>query len=233
MTIRYLLFSILFISALNLTAQTTFQLPTEWRYIDVVGSSEMEIRPNIIVLSIRLKEYEENKVKVPLDRIENGFMASVSKSNISKEQIQISDLSLTSVQRGRKDRNVFAEKTYEITFSKTEDVLNFLENAKDIVIDNLNILKLSHTDIHTYRLNVKVDALKAAESKAAALLNAVDSKLGKVLSINENTENSWSPQNVASNTMYYQDSFKEASADQMLIKTIKIRYEIQVRFQIN
>jgi hypothetical protein len=46
---------------------------TEKPYIEVIGSAESEINPNIIVISIRLKEYDENKVKVTLDKIEKRF----------------------------------------------------------------------------------------------------------------------------------------------------------------
>src|SRR5258706_9276177 len=116
----------------------------EKRYIEVIGSAESDISPNIIVVSIRLKEYDENKVKVTLEKIETGFLEAVTRSKVSKDNIELSDLTLNAVSQKRREREYYSQKTYHVTFSKTEDVLTLLDNVKNVKLDHLDIVKLSN-----------------------------------------------------------------------------------------
>ena len=206
---------------------------TDKRYIEVIGSAESELNPNIIVISIRLKEYEESKVKVTLDKIEGDFMNALTKSKVSKDNIQLSDLSLNAVQQRRRDRDFYSQKTYEISFSKTEDVITLIENLKSVKLDHLNIVKLSHTEIEKYRLEIKIEALKAAERKADALLSSVGSKRGKPLLISENPEATvWRPQNMDSNVSYNLMDTESLGISEIPLKKLKLRFEILARFEI-
>jgi len=208
---------------------------TEKRYIEVMGSAETEVNPDIIVLSIRLKEYEENKEKVNLDKIERDFLNAVSKSKIGNERITLSDLTLNAVRQRKKDRDFYAQKTYEISFSKTEDVLILLDNLKPVKLDYLDIVKLSHTDIAKYRLETKIQALKAAEKKADALLNSVGAKRGKVLFIDESPDaaiGDWTPRNMDSNFLAKMVDNETLGISEIPLKKIKLRFEILAQFEI-
>lgn len=204
------------------------------RYIEVRGSAESEITPDIIVLSVRLKEYEENKEKVPLGKMESDFMDAVTKSKINKERLVLSDVTLNSIQRRRRERDFYAQKTYEINFSKTEDVITFLDNLKTVKLDNLSIAKLSHTEIEKYRLETKIAALKAAEKKADALLSAVGAKLGNVLLINETPDELpiLRPRDFASNAAYVMMDDDFLNESDVPLKKIKLRCEILAMFEI-
>ena len=74
---------------------------------------------------------------------------------------------------------------------------------------------------------------RAAKDKATYLLESVDEKIGKdisVIEINGNSIPSWRPQNYLSNTRMAAES-SELSSDKM--RKIKLRYEIKIRFEIN
>jgi hypothetical protein len=101
---------ILTVSILTVTSFIA-QAQTETPYIEVLGSAEMEVTPNIIVLAIRLKEYEENKEKVLLEKIDRDFLAAVSKSKIDKDKISLSNVRMDAFQQKRRDRDYHAEKT--------------------------------------------------------------------------------------------------------------------------
>ncbi|HPM31490.1 MAG TPA: SIMPL domain-containing protein [Chryseolinea sp.] len=206
------------------------------RYIEVIGSAESEINPNIIVLSIRLKEYEENKTKITLDKIEKDFLEAVNKSKIEKQNIALADLTANAISQKRRDRETYSQKTYEITFSKTDEVLLLLENLKNVKIDFLDIVKLSHTEIEKYRLEIKIQALKAAEAKADALLHAVNVKRGKPLLIQENPSyENFNQSLVLSNRSYYANAdmdIEYSGTSEIALKKIKLRFEILARFEI-
>jgi uncharacterized protein YggE len=206
----------------------------------VIGSAESEFTPNIIVISVRLREYNENKERLTLEKIEADFMNALTKSNISKDNIRLADVSsnVFNYYRYYKQGVDFSpQKTYEVTFSKTEEVLAFLENLKGIKIDNLSIAKLSHTEIQKYRLETKVEALKASERKAETLLTSIGSKKGKVLLIEE-TEDlpEWQVRSLYSNLKVENQMYSVAddapSGGDAPLKKIKLRYEIKTRFEI-
>lgn len=206
---------------------------SEKNYIEVTGSAESEISPNIIVISVRLREYEENKEKVTLDKIESEFLSAVTKANIGKDKIQLTDLTINAVQQRKRDRDFYSQKTYEISFSKTEEVLLFFENLKSVKTDYLSLAKLSHTDIEKYRLEIKIEALKAAERKADALLNAVGSKRGKALMIDESPEIAqWRPSDTSSNALYKVVDNEFLGVSDVPLRKIALRFEILARFEI-
>jgi uncharacterized protein YggE len=161
---------------------------TEKRYIEVIWSAETDIDPNIIVLSVQLREYDENKEKVTLDKIEVDFNAALKNSKVPKENVRLADLSSNAFRPRKRDRESYSRKTFEITFSKSEDVLNFLNKLADVKIEDVHVAKLSHTEIQKFRLETKVTALKAAEMKADVLLTSVGSKKGKAILIEEKPE---------------------------------------------
>ncbi|MDZ7606674.1 MAG: SIMPL domain-containing protein [Cyclobacteriaceae bacterium] len=203
------------------------------RYIDVTGSAEREIDPNQITVSIALKEYEENKSKVSIEALDKDFQSAVSKSRIQKDRISIAKLSINAITQKKRDREAFAEKVYLIRFSDSEDLMAFMKNLSGITIERFYIVELTHTDIVKYRLELKIQALKAAEYKAEQLLSAVGAKKGKPLIISEldPIQNPWMPQDIYSNTMMSREMPVEEEGG-FSIKKISLRYEIKALFEI-
>jgi uncharacterized protein YggE len=211
---------------------------TDKRYIEVAGSAEADIDPNIIIISVQLREYSENKEKVTLDKIEADFNTALTKSKVPKENVRLADLSSNAFRPRKMERDSYLRKTFEITFSKSPDVLNFLDNLSDVKIEDVHVAKLSHTEIQKYRLETKVSALKAAEMKAEVLLSSVGSKKGKVLLIEERPElQEWASRNLGGNAMYSNAVTLESvgnsqGVNDIPLKKIHLRFEIMARFEI-
>lgn len=205
------------------------------RYIDVNGSAEMEVTPDIIKLSVTLTEYENERRVVSLNEIEAGFLKAVDESEIPQDKIAVTRVASNAYNTKRK-RKAFASKTYELTFSDQKGLLNFTKRLKNTDIANLYISHLNHTNMAELRLLVKKEALLAAKVKAKVLVEAVDAKLGQILSINEGYSfgRPWTPQNNAySNTMLRMEAdTRSLEADDIGFKKIKLRYEVSARFMI-
>jgi uncharacterized protein YggE len=209
----------------------------ERRIIDVTGSAELEITPNIIVVSVTLKEYDDNKVKISIEKIDDDFSQAAKVSNIPFDKITISDLRVSSLEERKRGRNIYAQKTYEITFARTEDVVAFLANLKNVKADYVSIIKTSHSELERYRLELKTEALKAAKRKAEILLGSIGSKLGNVTHVTELA--SFRPELYSSNSLILDNnvSFQDASSldgsvDHVSIKKIKLRFEMSASFEI-
>ena len=92
----------------------------------------------------------------------------------------------------------------------------------------MRIGELENKDILAYHQKGKIEALKAAQRKAAYLVEALGKKLGDVLRIVEGDNTSGLPfaQSNVSNVM----SSNAASFDSF--RTIKKNYSVMVRFEI-
>jgi hypothetical protein len=144
----------------------------------------------------------------------------------------LADVTTNAIRQRRKERELYSQKTYEITFSRTEDVMVLLNNVKNVKLDYLDIVTLSHTEIEKYRLEIKIEALKAAERKADALLNSVGVKRGKPIMIQENPPKNAFVRQDQSNTLYNIVDPESLGVSEIPLKKIKLRFEILAQFEI-
>lgn len=206
------------------------------RFIEVKGSAEMEVQPDEMMLSITIQEYfeeefqknkepEDYKTKVPLAKIEDGLIKSLRKAGIEKEDIRVRGMGNQWRQQGKE---FLFSKQLEVKLSDFSKVnqLSALVDAKGI--RSLNVGQMSHSDIETFRKQVKTEALKNAREKAAHLLESLDEELGEVLSVTELNDGSVRPY-IAQNRMMAADAAFE-SVDQM--HNITVSYQVSAKFRI-
>ena len=182
------------------------------RYIEVTGTSEMEVVPDEIHYLIEIQEYfeeefdgvskpEQYKTKVPITRIEQELMQAIHDAGIPDSAVRIQEY-------GNNWRHH-----------------RIVQKLNTRGIHSMRIGKLDNKDILTYHQKAKIEALKAAQRKAAYLVEALDKKLGPVMHIVENeTDNSipFTQSNVLSS---YAVSFNN-------FRIIKKNYSMRVRFEI-
>ena len=205
---------------------------TSERYIEVVGSAEMEVVPDVIVLWVSLREYDVNKQKVALEEIEKKFFAAVDKSGIDRKKISLSDAVAGSLTPRRRDREFYAATTFSVTLSTTNEIQTLMNNLADVKPERVSISKLDRTDMESLKLEVKVQALKASERKADALLKAVEAKRGKILQIRETAD----PEGWSMTPGFANFSFTPSNADRpgdgIQFEKINLHYSVTTRFQI-
>ena len=116
-------------------------------------------------------------------------------------------------------------KQLDITLQDFKQIDRIVQKLNTRGIHSMRIGKLDNKDILTYHQKAKIEALKAAQRKAAYLVEALDKKLGPVMHIVENeTDNSipFTQSNVLSS---YAVSFNN-------FRIIKKNYSMRVRFKI-
>ncbi len=222
-------------------AQTVDSQPL--RYIDVTGVSETEIDPDNIKFTIRIREYwkeefdkrpkEENfKTKVPLAEIENDLIAALTEAGVKKEQIFVQDAGNYGRQTGKDFLN---SKQFELSLDDFKTVDNIIKTVGTRGIDYMNIGELTNSDMERYRLEAKVEAVKAAKAKARMLVEALDEELGQVIYINDSGNSYSYPKMRMANVVYSAGAEMEADGALNSIDTvrkIKLQAEVSVRFQI-
>lgn len=159
------------------------QKPSE-HFIEVTGTAELEVTPNEIYLTIRLKEFEEGRVKTTLETIDKSFLNALKEAGIDTKNLELADAGLLLGGR-RRDRDVFRQKTYQLKLSGAAEVEKFLSKIEDVKVDFVDIVRISHSELEKIELDLKIKALQAAKVKADALLKGVGAELGKAIKVYE------------------------------------------------
>ncbi|MDN0023426.1 SIMPL domain-containing protein [Leyella lascolaii] len=227
MRIKVLLFAISLLATLSLQAQTNE------RYIEVTGTSEIEIVPDEIHYLIEIREYfkeefdgkskpEEYRTKVPLAEIEQGLREALANSGIPQNAIRTQEIGDYWRQQGQ---DFLLSKKFDITLTDFNQINEIVKRIDTKGIHTMRIGELENNDMPAYHQKGKIEALKAAQRKATYLVEALGKRLGEVIRIVEKDSGYASPF-AQSNVM----SSDAASFDNF--RTIKKNYSMLVRFEI-
>lgn len=227
MRIKVLLFAISLLATLSLQAQTN------GRYIEVTGTSEIEIVPDEIHYLIEIREYfkeefdgkskpEEYRTKVPLAEIEQGLREALANSGIQQNAIRTQEIGDYWRQQGQ---DFLVSKKFDITLTDFNQINEIVKRIDTKGINTMRISELENNDMPAYHQKGKIEALKAARRKATYLVEALGKRLGEVIRIVEKDSGYASPF-AQSNVM----SSDAASFDNFRI--IKKNYSMLVRFEI-
>ena len=205
------------------------------RKINVSGSAETEVTPDIIYLSISLKEYFENnnsKRRVDITTLENQLINAVQKAGIPKENLTINNLSSYSIATEKKKNPDFlASKQYRLKVSDLNKYNAIIATIDPKGIAYTNIESYDYSKIEALKKELKVKALLAAREKATYLVTALGEKLGGPIDIQE-VNNEVFPQSYRANVMMIKASDTAESAQEVDFKKIKLNYMMNVVFEI-
>jgi uncharacterized protein YggE len=206
------------------------------RTINVTGSAEMEIEPDIIVFSMTIKEYweeefikgkkyEDYQTKVPLASIEPQVLATLKKHGIKEDQIKVGAAGNYYRQAGK---DFLVSKVLEVTVKDFETVDKVMKSVDSRGVSSLYIKELKHSKMDELEKKVKVQALKNAQSKAEYMLEALGEKCGKVLMINE-SEFGYHPPVMYRSNVAMEKSGGNAATE---LKNITISFKVNATFAI-
>lgn len=223
------MFLMFWITIFSLNAQTNE------RYIEVTGTSEVEIIPDKIHYIIEIQEYfeeefdgkskpEEYRTKVPLSWIERRLMWVLETNDIPRESVRIQEIGDYWRKQGQ---DFLISKQLDITLQDFKQIDAIVKHVDTRGIRTMRIGELESKDMLTYHKQGKIEALKAAQRKATYLVEALGKKLGPVIRIveegNTGLSSLFSAQsNVRASEVSSFDSFR----------TIKKNYSMLVRFEI-
>ncbi len=223
---RVLLVASILCFGLSARAQEVFKEP----FIEVSGISEMEIDPNEIVLWIRLREFEENKNKVQLEKIDQRFLSALKEAGIDKKRLTIADAGSTLSKVTKRDKEAFREKTYELILTGSAELERFLASSEPVEIDLMRIVRVDHTEIEKFKLEAKIKALQVAKSKALALAKSIDATIGKPLMIREWDEGPVYP--MMANVRFKGAESDASAEDPVSFRKIRLKGHVTAQFEI-
>lgn len=206
---------------------------TNKRYIEVTGTSEIEIVPDKIHYIIEIREYfeeefdgkskpEEYHTKVSLSQIEQNLRKTLAEAGITQDAIRMQEIGDYWRKQGQ---DFLISKKFDITLTDFRQINEIVKRIDTKGIHTMRIGELENKDILAYHQKGKIEALKAAQQKATYLVEALGKKLGDVIRIVEEGNSNIFPfaqSNVLSSDAASFDNFR----------TIKKNYSMLVRFEI-
>lgn len=223
------LLSILTLSAFSQTVDTR-------RKIEVTGSAEAEVTPDIIYISISLKEYfkdNSNRKKVEIEDLERQLQTAVLNAGIPKENFTINNISsYTNYWDRKKDPNFLASKQYRIKVSdltKLNEIISAVD-SKGIAYSNIDAY--DYSKMESLKKDLKIKALLAAKEKATYLTAALGQKVGSAIEVQE-INNEFYPQPMyRANTMVKAEMADQSQMPEIDFKKIKLNYQMRTVFEI-
>ncbi len=212
-------------------------------FIEATGSSETEIVPDEIYITITLQERQDGKDKLTIEKQEEDL-----KQNLKEIGIDISNLSLNTANADFRKiksfkKDVVTSKSYILKVGNADMVTKVYERLDEINAHDAYISKLNHSKILEYTKENRIKAIKAAKDKVDYLVATVGNQLGGPIQITE-TMNSVENNPYGNHYNYnYRSSnaaqsyggnieSSESVGDEISFKKIKIKASFLVKYEI-
>jgi uncharacterized protein YggE len=223
-----------FLSFFSLSAFSQQMMSTP-KKIEVNGSAEAEVTPDIIYIGISLKEYFKdsgNKKKVEIEELERQLQSAVLKAGIPQENFMINNIeSYNNGWNKKKAPDFLARKQYRIKLSDLTKFNEIMGSLDPKGIEFSNIDSYDYSKMESLKKDLKIKALQNAKAKAEYLLNSIGSTLGGALEIQE--INSESPmENMQYAKVMLMDVDVAENMPEIDFKKIKLNFQIRTVFEI-
>ncbi len=223
------------IAAFTLATYTTFAQNVDLRRkIEVSGTAEQEVTPDIINVSISLQEYLDGKKKVTIDQLEKQLETAVLQAGIAKEDFTINNLwAYNNTYQKKKNPDFLASKQYGIKFHDLNKFNQILSKIDPKGIQNTNIDSYDYSKADQLKNELKLKALLTAKGKATYLVQGLGETLGNVLTISESDMSNYpQPRAVMFKTMAADVRGAGVPESDIDFKKIKLSFQINAVFQI-
>jgi uncharacterized protein YggE len=223
---KKLLLAALVLFTLNASAQNVDLR----RKIEVTGTAETEVTPDIIYFGISLKEYMDGKNRVTIDVLENQLEKAVTEAGIDKQDFTINDIAGYTTYQKKKDPNFLASKQYRIKLHNLNKINQVLSSIDPKAIVSTGIESTDYSKMDEVKKEMKLKALISAKEKAAFLLSGIGEKLGGALEVTEMDDNNNIGQ--VRNVMYMSRVAAAPAEQDIDYKKIKLSFQVKAVFEI-
>ena len=199
-------------------------------FIEVTGTAYREIEPNEIYVWVRIKEFEENRQKTSLEKLEKDFYNAVKEAGIDRSRVELADAGSDLEKFRRKDKEAYREKTFQIKLTSGGELARFIETLSPVKVDSVDVTRLHHTDYEKIKMDLKVEALKIAKSKAETLLQSIGSEIGKPLMVRDFDFHQPYMEMKANVRMQSMDAGQ--AEDPIAFRKIKMQAQVTAQFEI-
>lgn len=166
------------------------------RRVSTRGYAEKEVTPDIVYISISLREYFVDgnvKKKVDIETLEKQLYDAALAIGVKKEDFNIQNIYSYNYDSSKKKENkqLLQAKQYRIKVSNLNGLNSMLDQVDPKGIQNTSINGYDHSQKRQIEKELKVAAVQDARTNAEIIATATGDKIGKVLVINDNSSFGW------------------------------------------
>ena len=232
---------VFFFFVLSCGAVAAEEIKLSPRHVAVTGTSVARVQPDTVVwhINIRRMNKELAKAQSECDETVKKVLALRTELKLKPEETQTGNLSIQKIYDRDQAGNQTSFRHFQVERSITlrqrdttrfDAILAQLVEAADVEVS----YSLESSEYHDLRAKTRLEAVKAARQKAAAMTELLGGKLGRVLRIAEPQETWGSSYLSTSNTAF--SAPRQAEPDQapgtFAPGSIEVKVSIEVAFEI-
>lgn len=159
--------------------------------INVSGEGKVKVVPDqaFISVSVDTKGNNATDVKKQNDVVVEKVIQAIKKSNLPKEDVQTKRITLNPIYDYEKKKYSYsATQTIEILLKDLGKYDAIMENLVDAGINRISNVEFRSSKIEQYKSEARKQAMKEAKVKAEDYVSVLGQKVGKALTISDNTQ---------------------------------------------
>lgn len=179
-------------------------------YIQVSGNASMMAQPDILTFSINLEERGlfATKLNTLVTLKTERIVTLLMEQGVASNDIQSMQLALYPwfERKSESQKGFVVNRTISVVIRDFEIYPRLIDNIMKIGVNRIERFSYQIEDTDAIYQTTLLQALSAAQKRAAKIANRLDVKLGKILTVEELSNNSATPQFAVSRTMNQQSS---------------------------
>lgn len=200
-------------------------------YIQVTGTSEIEITPNQFFISITLDE-NDTKGKVPLETQRRQMVSTLKSLGIDTEKA----LTIANISNSHYKRTTSLDSAkYQLLLTTPEQLTAVFDKLGTLGISNIVIERVSHTEIERYKSECRKQAIVNAKQIATELAEAIGQKIGDCIYIYDSNRG-LTPTYYNDGVLYARTSSRavteQVEEEPIEFKKIKLNYSVNAKFRL-
>ncbi|MCL2649922.1 MAG: SIMPL domain-containing protein [Candidatus Azobacteroides sp.] len=205
--------------------------PVPQSYVEVVGTAQKEVDPDIFYLSFNLNESNKGKAN-NINALEQRILVALKTLNIdAKADLSVTGMSGDNWYWWRRKNTVYQNKSYLLKLNNL-DLLNKTCDKLDSLNVEYILSKVDYSKMDDVKKQAQQEAVQEARVKAENLLSGEHKKVNNLIYLQEQIlDNRPSVRFLykENKTMDYADKQAEPSPD---FKKMKVSYSVIARFSI-
>ena len=224
---------ILIFAGMNLTAQSGEKNFIDQPYIEVTGTAETNVIPDMIYLRLVLNE-SDSKGKLSLDRLEKTMKDRLSALGINvAKDLTVEDLSSSFTRYFLKEKEVTASRHYVLLVHDAATGGKAIQALSEEGISNISLTKIDHSQMAQKRFDLRLEAVRAARHKAQAMAECIGQQIGKAIYISESNAYPFFVQSNINSQMLKETLTNDSQEQDLSFDSINIKTSVIVRFILN
>lgn len=199
--------------------------------ISVSGEGKIKAIPDQVFISIAVETKGTNAtdVKKQNDTTIEKVLQFITKFKVPKSDVQTKSVSLNpQYDYEKKKRNYNATQTIEILLKNISQYDALMEGLVDAGINRINSVEFKTSKLTEYQSEARKLAMKEAKLKAEDYVSVLGQKVGKAITITDNTQNYYPQPMYAMKTMAMDQA--ESPRETLAIGEINITATVNVSF---